>query len=372
MNYVITPNMLLREPIVGVDPGPDFATDINVSLTLIDQHDHTSGKGVAITAAALNINTNLSMNNHFLTNIAGLSLTGQSSTPTNGTIYQSASGFLYYVDQVSGTNIQITNSSGIAAAGGAIAGLVAPASATYVPISSTFIWQSDVNTPANMDSASLIIRNPGVANSNAATLKIVSALASNYNITLPVPSGGGLKLLQMDSSGNITSTLAPDGTTIIYSGSVLSVGTIAGSQISGSITTATLPAASITGSIAGTQLQSAGNLPGNWTTSNLGLVTTMVGSTALSVVRGSVNSSGAGIGGEGFTCTPVSTGSYTVAFVTPFADTPSIMITSNTLTFVVMVTAPTSSGFAVTVYRIDGSVSSPNGAFSFLAIGRRV
>ncbi len=47
---------------VSVTPGPDWATNLNTSLDAIDNHDHTSGKGVRITPAAMNINAALEFN----------------------------------------------------------------------------------------------------------------------------------------------------------------------------------------------------------------------------------------------------------------------------------------------------------------------
>jgi hypothetical protein len=40
--------MNLPVPIVSVDPGPDWATNINACMAAIDGHDHSTGKGVPI------------------------------------------------------------------------------------------------------------------------------------------------------------------------------------------------------------------------------------------------------------------------------------------------------------------------------------
>ena len=66
-----SPNMNLIVPIpsTGVtgtgDVGPGYAQNIsNDLLTTIDTHDHSSGKGVQVTPAGLNINADLSFNNN--------------------------------------------------------------------------------------------------------------------------------------------------------------------------------------------------------------------------------------------------------------------------------------------------------------------
>jgi hypothetical protein len=56
-----SPNMNLAVPVVSVELGPAWAVDLyNALYTGIDQHDHSSGKGVQVTPAGLNINADLS------------------------------------------------------------------------------------------------------------------------------------------------------------------------------------------------------------------------------------------------------------------------------------------------------------------------
>jgi len=51
----ISPNMNLPIPGVGQTLGPTWATDLNNSLTLVDQHNHTAGYGVPIPPAGLKV-----------------------------------------------------------------------------------------------------------------------------------------------------------------------------------------------------------------------------------------------------------------------------------------------------------------------------
>lgn len=67
-----TPNMSLTLPTVGVTVGPTWATQLNAALTTIDSHDHTSGKGVQIPAAALNIDGSVDFASNNLTDVATL------------------------------------------------------------------------------------------------------------------------------------------------------------------------------------------------------------------------------------------------------------------------------------------------------------
>ena len=51
--------MSMPIPVVGVDPGPDYAENLNAALLILDTHDHSPGKGVAITPAGINITSDL-------------------------------------------------------------------------------------------------------------------------------------------------------------------------------------------------------------------------------------------------------------------------------------------------------------------------
>src|ERR1019366_3423880 len=198
----ISPNMNLVLPGVGQTLGPQYATDLNNSLTIIDGHNHTAGYGVPIPSSGLNINADLLMNNNNLIGIKSLRM--QPQIVLNGPSDLSAlfvNGVdLYYNDGI-GNHVRITQSGGVAGSPGSISNLTSPASATYVAGSQTFVWQSAANTPANLDAASITFRNL-VANSFGLTLNPPNAMAADSSITLPViPSSQ--KIMTLDASGNI-------------------------------------------------------------------------------------------------------------------------------------------------------------------------
>ena len=199
-----TPNMELPLPTVGQESGPQYAFDINAALTLVDSHDHTPGKGVQITPAGMNINTALNFQDNFATNMGGITFLAQSSAPADGTIYMSGVD-LYYIDG-NGNNVRMTQSGGVAGTPGSIAGLTSPASATYVSASKTFVWQSNAGIAANLDAASLVMRNISPNSTYALTLQPPAALGSNYSLTLPtIPSN--TSFVTIDTSGNITGSV---------------------------------------------------------------------------------------------------------------------------------------------------------------------
>lgn len=220
MAYTLSANMTLTIPGVGTEAGPTYAIEINDSLTLIDQHDHTPGRGVQITPAGININGTLSFNDNLIDEIAGLTLIAQISTPGINTIYQSADD-LYFVDGV-GNNVRLTQSGGVAGTPGSITNLAAPASANYVAGSSTFVWESNTNIAANMDAGAYKFRNLSPNSTHAITLSAPAALASSWDLVLPsLPASQ--KFMTLNAAGEMAAPWEVDGTTIQIVGNQLVV-----------------------------------------------------------------------------------------------------------------------------------------------------
>jgi microcystin-dependent protein len=234
VDYILTPNMNLTVPIVGVTLGPDWASEVDACLVVLDGHDHSAGKGVFITPSGLNINADLPFGGNNANTVRTVRFSNPNAQPTGASdvncvyAYQ---GNLYYNN--GSFPVQVTNGHSISGTPGSIANLTSPASATYVSLSSTFVWQSDSNTPANMDAASYILRNLA-ANSKGLTLSPPSAMAADYTITLPALPASGTSLVTLSSSGAM-GTVAPDGNTIINTGTTLEVGpgSISNTQVVG-------------------------------------------------------------------------------------------------------------------------------------------
>lgn len=268
MPLTLSPNMNLPIPTVGAEPGPDYASDVNASLTLIDGHDHASGSGVQITPAGMNISSDLGFLNNNATTLRSVRFMPQSAVlglPADlGCLYEVVDD-LYYNDGV-GNQIRITQSGGVAGTPGSIANLVPPASASYVSADSTFVWQSDANIAANMDAGAYIFRNL-TANSFGVTVEAPNALAANYTLVLPlVPLS--TKFVRIDAAGNMAADVEEDNSTLEVStgtlqvkdqgitqtqilvraapGSTAGVGEVAFSSSSGSFTTSSASFVNVT------------------------------------------------------------------------------------------------------------------------------
>ena len=321
----ITPNMGIVAPVPGQDPGPDWATNQYASCFIIDSHDHSPGKGVQVTPAGLNINSDLTFNSTNATNLKTvrfLNLTASlaGAAPNLGCVYE-ANNELYYNDGV-GNVVQITNSGNVNAGAGSITGLPSgTASATYA--AGTFTWQQATNTPATMDMGNIIVRND-TASAHGVTIAPVNALANNYSLTLPtLPATQSI--MTLDNSGIMSAPYTVDGSTIVINANVIQTG---------------LPV-----------------VQANTPTSS-----------PMTIIRIGVGSGGGLFAGEGATAILGSPGVYTITWDTPFSDVPVITTTiAGGVPFTAGVVSQSSSGCVVGVLT-PGSVLT-NANFNLIAIG---
>lgn len=226
----ISTNMGLIVPTVGSEPGPTWASDLNSSLGIIDQHNHTTGQGVQIPTAGLNINTDLPINGNNIKTVKTVNFTAQSGTlagssPNLGCIYVAGNELVY--NDEAGHVVPITNNGSVNSGAGSITGLPSgTASATYNSGSSTFVWQSATNTPANMDGGSFTFRNI-TASSHGVTVKAPSALGADYILVLPtVPST--TSFVTVDNAGNMGSATSQ---TAGITGSMIAANTVTVSNL---------------------------------------------------------------------------------------------------------------------------------------------
>lgn len=203
-NIIISPDMLLPVPVVGVDPGPDWANNVNACLGIIDGHTHTTGQGVPITPAAININTDLTFNGNNATNVKTLRFSPQAAPISGGAnlgaLYEQGVD-LFYIDGA-GNQVRITQGGSVTGASGTITGLPSgTASASYA--AGTFTFQQATNTPATMSVGSIIIGQE-VASGKNVTISAAVAQAANYALALPAALPGVASALVSDNAGNLS------------------------------------------------------------------------------------------------------------------------------------------------------------------------
>jgi len=218
---IYTPNMNLPEPVVGVDSGPDYATQINNALTIVDGHNHTPGYGVQVPSAGININSNLSLNGNSLTSVGSFKFSTQATEPTTAATMYEYGVDLYYNDG-SGNVIQITKNGNVFASSSGIASGTATAAFSSSTLAVQAAGTYPTGTPANIAGGSILLGN-NTSGSSYLTLS-PPASVSTYTITLPtLPSAESAMLI--DSSGNITASpslylaFCPTGVVLPYAGS---------------------------------------------------------------------------------------------------------------------------------------------------------
>jgi hypothetical protein len=212
-NTTISPNMQLIVPSPSVDPGPDWANNLNASLGIIDQHNHSPGSGVQITPAGLNISSDLPFNTNNATGLRSVRFNPQTVplalASDIGCLYESGVD-LWYNDGA-GNQIRMTTLGSVNGSAGTITGLPSgTASATYS--AGTFTFQSATLTPANFSVGPITI-GQNVSGSKTITISPTTGQAANYNLFLPAASPAANQSLVSDGSGNLTWINA-------YSGSV--------------------------------------------------------------------------------------------------------------------------------------------------------
>lgn len=175
--------MSLNLPTVGVTAGPTYATQVNTAFEDVDAHDHTTGKGVQVPSAGININANLEFNDYALLEIGYAAFTASAAPSTTKSVYVATSGDLYYYN-ASGTSVQLTNGGSINAAG---SGLLSYSSIGAYPYS---VLTTDAQKVLGVDtSAARTLNLPAASNEMAFWVKDEVGTASTYNITVSANGG---------------------------------------------------------------------------------------------------------------------------------------------------------------------------------------
>lgn len=199
----------LQLPTPTVTLGPAWANEVNAAFEVIDAHDHTSGKGVQVPTAGLNINADLDFNEFGALNLKLVSFDAQPSLPSGSTFSESVSVFngnLYFTNS-SGVPVQVTDGGSIASNPGSAQVFEITAVSTDLIISpaSSFVYLI-VDTTAT----------------RAITLPAASAVASGRIYIIKDASG-------QSNSNNIT--LNADGSDLIDGASSVTLDSNFGSSI---------------------------------------------------------------------------------------------------------------------------------------------
>lgn len=205
--------------------GESWGEFYNTGLSTIDQHDHTSGKGLRITPAAISIDAELDFNSEDLiglrsTRFEAISL-GDLGVSDIGALLVSGAD-LYYVD-TAGNQVRMTSGGAVAGAPGSISGLAAPASASYASVPKLFSFDSGVDTVGGVACGPLVLTDSTVPNGFATTIQVPAGLAADYQLTLPGALPGHTQLATFSSAGVMAFSDVVDNSTLQLSSGVMSI-----------------------------------------------------------------------------------------------------------------------------------------------------
>src|ERR1035437_7435053 len=231
-------NMLMPVPGVGVTSGPQWATDIDNCLTIIDFHDHSPGYGVQINRAGININGPLTFNSNSATTLLSAQFVSQMSGVVGASELYVLNGDLYY-NNGAGTPVQVTVGGSIVGTTGSISGLVSPASASYVSGDQALLFKAHATTYASINVADVILH-LHTSGSNGLTLSPPAPMSLSYTLTLPIKPVSATSFMTMDTSGFMYTNTTIDGVTLVNTSNVIHVGagSIGSTQLSTAINTA--------------------------------------------------------------------------------------------------------------------------------------
>jgi len=208
------PNMSIVLPDVGGDVDA-WGTKLNAALSLIDPHDHTSGKGVLITTAAINIDGDLSFAGHGATVLGRAAFTAITA-PTTGfrTLFVNSADNELYWRTNAGTNVKLTSGASInVSLVGGIVGDYATVGAEVAYSDAddryTFKQQGSPKPWAGLASGAVRIFDTGTTVANGILIRSPSLLVAPYEIQLPstLPAAENILVINqfgvMNASNNI-------------------------------------------------------------------------------------------------------------------------------------------------------------------------
>ena len=185
----------IAKPAVGTTVGPTWATDLNTTIDAVDNHDHSTNKGVRITPAGINVNADMEFNQNSASELKNLIFDGSvTAATTSYSLYQSG-GNLYWRNG-SGTAVQVTTGSTVKAGAGSIDGMTGNDSGvTYANAAKTFNFfcdsgNTDFGKMAHADLVLYKFSDDNVADTDYITI-VASTLASGSSGTITVPAETG-------------------------------------------------------------------------------------------------------------------------------------------------------------------------------------
>lgn len=238
------PNMSIVLPSLGGDSGI-WDSEINDALGLIDVHDHSTGKGVRVPVAGLNINADVSLGTTYgLTNVNRISFASVAAPATNKSLYVDTSHNLIYRSNA-GATVRITNGGqlDVASVAGTFSGdFVSAGYAVAVDDSNQRYPFKKGSNWARGAFGGVQLAEFNTSETLFVNLLAPAALGASYDLTFATALPGSTQLVQVSSAGQLSYSNTVAAAVTLSGGATIQAGaTIAsGAAISASGTETTL------------------------------------------------------------------------------------------------------------------------------------
>lgn len=206
----ILPNMSIELPTLGADNGA-WDDKLNAGLTLIDAHDHTSGKGPRVPTAGININADLAFGGFGPTGLGKAAFNAVTALAAGSkTLFVNAADNELYWRTNGGTNVKLTSGTTLNIT--LVGGIVGDYSSVGAEVAYddandlyTFKQQGSPKPWARIASGPVRIFEFNTTESVYVELAVAAALAASYSITLPAAlPGATTSLLQITAAGLVS------------------------------------------------------------------------------------------------------------------------------------------------------------------------
>lgn len=203
------PNIGIELPDVGLDIDT-WGAILNADLSLVDAHDHTSGKGVPIRAAALSIDGDVAFGGNGLTTVGRVDFSEVAALAAGaGVLFMNSSDHELYWRTSGGTNVKLTSGTSIntTLVGGILGDYTSVgAVVAYDDSGDRYTFKQQSGTWARLASGDVRLFEFNTTDAVFVGLAAPAALAGSYTITMPLAVPGSKSLVHMDTSGVLTAT----------------------------------------------------------------------------------------------------------------------------------------------------------------------
>lgn len=207
------PNMGLITPAQGGDRGT-WDDKINACFVKVDVHNHTSGKGVRVPVAGLNIDTDINMGSKGFTSLGRAAFAEITALASGArTLFVSDADHELYWRTNAGVNVKLTSGASINTT--LVGGIVGDYSSVgallaYDDANKRYTFKTQTSTWARLASGPVRIYEYNTSESVYVEHAVAAALAASYTVTWAAALPVAQALIQIDTSGNLvySNTLA--------------------------------------------------------------------------------------------------------------------------------------------------------------------